>query len=172
MIDHALLMELMLKFGPSALSGLTGIMKSLPSGKSNDELKKVATIVLFKEWDDRLGPSRLWLLRRNPNWARAGFAREPMKFEKENPAADDAESAFHANRILNFIEDVAIARGALGALDDELEKDLYPAIDLWYDRCEPLRTLVKRDSDRSPWEKADKLVPIVREWRKRQASTA
>jgi hypothetical protein len=164
-VSLEILIKVLSTVGSAGLAATINAMTRGTSSVQSKEVRKIATTVLFKEWDDRLGPSRLWLARRNPDWVKKGAGRTHMKFDTEGSVADDAESGHHANRILNFIEDVAIAEDAL---DEELLTDLMPSLDLWYVRCEPVRQRVDGDKALGTlgWKKADALIEI---WKKRKA---
>jgi hypothetical protein len=115
------------------------ILTALKSEEAESAKRVAVTSKLFREWDSRLGPSRLWLMRRNPNWIIDCESRVPLKFNAKKPTCDDAESAYHGNLLLNFMEDVALVEEFL---DVSLSIDLLVSLDLWYDRTAPIRKAV------------------------------
>jgi hypothetical protein len=124
------------------------------------EARTLATLLILKEWDSRTGISRLWLSRKNPNWMIPGRALEPMVLDFKNPTADDAESVFHANMILNFVEDVALAKDNSLISPDTIEEDLIPTFKLWWARTKPLRDIVEADKRAPGWHRAASLLGI------------
>ena len=137
------------------LTDLAKYSTSLSQGKT------LATYLILKEWDDRTGASRLWLLRRNPTWVRPGGGRQKMSVNLDKPTADDAESMYHANIILNFMDDVALALESKLITLDTIRDDLIPTLDVWWARTAPVRELVEKDKAfrRTPgWNRASKLL--------------
>lgn len=124
---------------------------------SISEARTLTTLVLLKEWDDRTGASRLWLLRRNPAWIAPHKATTPMEVNLENPSADDAESLYHANIILNFMEDVSLAITHQLINVDTITEDLLPTFRLWWKRTQPVRDLVAKDERGPGWTRAESL---------------
>lgn len=123
--------------------------------------RRLAATALYKEWDDRLGPSRLWLMRANPEWTAPGQARRPFRFGATPRTAEDGEAAFHANKVLNFLEDLQYA------IDENFVEigdvaDLCPTADLWWSRLLPLHDLSLRDKRSKGWPKAKALVKAIR----------
>ena len=127
--------------------------------ESRSQARTLATLLILKEWDDRTGASRLWLLRRNTHWVQFGRGKEPMIFNTKTPAEDDAESVYHANIILNFMEDVALAIDHKIIAPETITEDLLPSFKLWWGRTEPLRQLVK-DGRAPGWKRAAKLLKV------------
>lgn len=118
--------------------------------------QRIATLAIFKEWDDRLGPSRLWLMRANRQWLTTEGRNSPIRYDFGHPTEEQAEVAYHANRILNFLEDIG---DSLDVIDESLLVDLVPSLVRWFDRVEPVRRSFPRE-----WPKAHAL--IERRWRR------
>ena len=126
--------------------------------KDNAPAQAVATLAVLKEWDQRTGSSRLWLIRHNPEWASAGKAVVPMKLTDLSPTSDDGESYFHANIVLNFMDDIALAIEKGLIYDEVLRSELVPSFLLWWKRTKPLRDLIKRDGRSPGWDRVRRLL--------------
>ncbi len=141
----------------------TGVTKATAEALellSEGDRRKLAAKAILREWDDRLGISRLWLMRANTQWVTTGHAHDPFRCQFEDAGPDDAEAIFHATRVLNFIDDV---RRAVNVDRVVTLKDLGPfpaTLDLWWSRLRPYALHVRRD--RGPgWADAQTFVEAI-----------
>lgn len=122
-----------------------------------DGLLRLEVSELFRQWDDRLGPDRLWLMRFHPDWLRGQqHALVPLDFAFGGPTADTAEAAFHANRILNFLEDVWAVVVAKPQIFPLL-RPLTPSLALWFQRLRPAHLHLQQESPPRGWSDAERL---------------
>ncbi len=121
------------------------------------EKRSLLASFFFREWDDRIGESRLWLMRRNPHWLTAEGSTRSVAINLVSPRAMDAETAHRANLILNFFEDIELARKRQAILLDDLG-ELPPSLYRWWCRLQVLDEHLRQEDPRRGWDKARNLM--------------